>query len=184
MSPNFDTLNGQQWLEILEHLSEALGREGSPVSLCLMGSAACLFGGMEGRTSRDLDIWKPMSDYDRLELRKAAESVGLAFNPTDLLEPSRPYLQIVESGIAELGEFKPIMVEKMGRLLIARPPIENLIAAKLIRADQRDVADVLFLQQKYRPDLARVRDIVNSFSFINRQKATENFIYLEVNQTL
>src|ERR1035441_673895 len=55
-------------LAVLADLAQALGKEGSPVRLCLIGSAACLFGGMDGRTSADLDIWKPASDYDRAEL--------------------------------------------------------------------------------------------------------------------
>ena len=56
-------LDGEAWSAVLEDLSRALGQDGSPVRLCLIGSAACLFGGMEGRTSADLDIWKPASDY-------------------------------------------------------------------------------------------------------------------------
>src|SRR5208337_4512957 len=61
-------LDGEAWSAVLTDLSHALGKEGSPVRLCLIGSAACLFGGMDGRTSADLDIWKPASDYDRAEL--------------------------------------------------------------------------------------------------------------------
>ena len=61
-------LDGEGWLAVLADLAEALGKEGSPLRLCLIGSAACLFGGMDGRTSPDVDIWKPASDYDRLEL--------------------------------------------------------------------------------------------------------------------
>jgi hypothetical protein len=57
------TLDGAEWMAVLERLAAALPSEGPPLRLCLIGSAACLFGGMEGRTSRDLDIWKPASRY-------------------------------------------------------------------------------------------------------------------------
>jgi hypothetical protein len=56
-------LDGEAWNVVLADLSRALGKKGPPVRLCLIGSAACLLGGMEGRTSADLDIWKPASDY-------------------------------------------------------------------------------------------------------------------------
>ncbi len=56
---------------MLQRLADGLGSEGQPVRLCLIDSATCLFGGMDGRTSRDLDIWKPASDYDRGELARA-----------------------------------------------------------------------------------------------------------------
>ncbi len=175
-----DTLGGPQWLDLLERLASRLGKEGPPVRLCLIGSAACLFGGMESRTSRDLDVWQPVSDYDRQELREAAEAVGLLYNPRSALEPDRPYLQIVEEGVVEIGSFEPVRVERMGRLHLIRPPIENLIASKLIRGDARDIADVLFLQHQYHPDPGRIRAIIAGFSAFNQQRAGENLVYLNL----
>ena len=175
-----DTLDGPHWLEVLDLLANQLGKAGEPVHLCLIGSSACLFGGMESRTSRDLDVWLPMSDYDRRELQQAAEAVGLLYNPKSALEPDRPYLQIVEPGVVEIGDFTPVRLERIGRLDLLRPPIENLIASKLIRGDARDVADILFLQHQYRPDPERIRAIVAAFSPLNRQQAEENLIYLNL----
>src|SRR2546426_1265008 len=131
-------LDGEAWLAVLTDLCHALGNEGAPVRLCLIGSAACFFGGMDGRTSADLDIWKPASDYDRLELKTAAEKAGLLFDPKQTLEPDRPHLQLVEPGLTQLGAFEPVFIERMGRLQLYRPPVENLIAAKLIRAEPKD----------------------------------------------
>src|SRR2546426_17679 len=118
-------LDGEAWLAVLADLAGALGKEGSPIRLCLIGSAACLFGGMDGRTSADLDIWKPASDYDRLELKAAAEKVGLLFDPKQTLEPDRPYLQLIEQGLTQLGTFEPVLIERLGRLHRFRPPAEN-----------------------------------------------------------
>jgi hypothetical protein len=175
-----DTLDGPRWLEVLERLARQLGKEGEPVRLCLIGSSACLFGGMESRTSRDLDVWLPVSDYDRQELQQATEAVGLLYNPKSTLEPDRPYLQIIEPGVVEIGEFTPVRLERIGRLHLLRPPVENLIASKLIRGDARDVTDILFLQHHYRPDPDRIRAIVAGFSPFNRQRAEENLVYLNL----
>jgi hypothetical protein len=169
-----------EWMQAMARLAGALAPDGPPVRLCLIGSAACLFGGMEGRTSQDLDVWKPASDYDRLELQRAVEAAGLQFDPKSSLEPEAPYLQIVEPGLTELGEFAPVLIDRLGRLHLFRPPIENLIAAKLIRAEPKDLADIRFLIGVHRPDPARIREIVAGFSAAARVRAGENLAYLEV----
>jgi len=176
-------LDGEAWSLVLGDLAQALGKDGLPIRLCLIGSAACLFGGMEGRTSADLDIWKPASDYDRLELKTAAEKAGLLFDPKQTLDPDRPYLQLVEPGLTQLGAFEPVLIERMGRLLLFRPPIENLIAAKLIRAEPKDLGDIQFLVSRHRPELARVQRIVAAFTQPGRERATENLVYLDVLET-
>lgn len=84
---------------------------------------------MDCRTSGDLDVWKPASDFDRRELQLAAERVGLLFDPKQILEPDRPYVQLAEPGVSQLGDFQPVFIERMGRLQLFRPPIENLVAA-------------------------------------------------------
>src|ERR1017187_3472927 len=176
-------LDGEAWSAVLADLAEALGKEGPPLRLCLIGSAACLFGGMDGRTSAGLDIWKPASDYDHLELKTAAEKIDLLFDPKQTLEPDRPYLQIIEPGLTQLGTFEPVLIERMDRLHIFRPPVENLIAAKLIRADPKDLGDIRFLLSRHRPDLQRVRKIIAKFNPQPRQRATENLVYLDVLET-
>jgi len=176
-------LDGEAWSAVLEDLAKALGKKGPPVRLCLIGSAACLFGGMEGRTSADLDIWKPASDFDRRELKIAAEKAGLIFDPKQTLEPGRPYLQLIEPGITQMGDFEPVFIERIGRLQLYRPPVENLIAAKLIRAEPKDLGDIQFLTSRYRPDLRRVRKVIQQFSPQARERAVENLVYLEVLET-
>lgn len=167
-------------MAVLGRLAAALRPEGPPLRLCLIGSAACLFGGMEGRASGDLDIWKPASDYDRVELKAAAEKAGLIFDPKAALEPNTPYLQLVEPGLTQLGPFEPVPLERLGRLHLYRPPVENLVASKLIRAEPKDLGDIRFLVSRHRPDLRRVRQIVAGFDSQARKRASENLAYLEV----
>ena len=150
------------------------------MKLCLIGSAACLFGGMDGRTSGDLDVWKPGSDFDRRELQLAAEQVGLLFDPKQTLESGRPYLQLVEPGISQVGDFQPVFVERIGRLQLFRPPIENLVAAKLVRASPKDLGDIQFLISRYRPSLDRIREVIVHFPEPAKGRAVENLVYLDV----
>jgi hypothetical protein len=157
----------------------ALGNDGPPVKLCLIGSAVCLFGNMPQRTSRDLDIWKPASKYSITELKRAAEQAGLIFNPKDYLEPDGPYLQVVEPGIVQVGKFTPVLMETIGRLELYRPPIENIIASKLTRAAEKDIQDILYLVKTYQPDLAKVRRIAATFPPASRALARENLIFLD-----
>ena len=173
-------LDGEAWSAVLADLAQALGQEGQPHRLCLIGSAACLFGGMDGRTSADLDVWRPASDFDRRELQLAAEKAGLLFDPKQTLDPDHPYLQLVEPGLTQLGEFEPVFIERMGRLHLYRPPVENLVAAKLIRAEPKDLGDIQFLVSRHRPDLQQVREIIAGFKAPARERATENLVYLEV----
>lgn len=177
MPPPLTTFDREQWFAALERLADALG-EGPEVKLCLIGSAACLFGGMDGRTSRDLDVWKPASHYDRRDLARATEAAGLLFDPIAEVLPDRPYLQLVDPIPTELGSFDPVFLERIGRLRLYRPPIENLIVSKLIRCEPRDLSDIRFLVSRYHPEERLIRQLVAGLSPRNREQATENLIYL------
>lgn len=171
-----------RWMRSLEDMALALGKEGPPVKLCLIGSAACVFAGMELRTTEDLDIWQPSSDFDLLDLKQAAEKAGLSFNPMNVLAPDQPYLQIVEPGIVQVGAFEPVSMFRIGRLVVTRPPIENIIASKLTRADAKDIEDIHFLQKHYQPDLSEVKSVISRFPDAKRETAEENLVYLEILQ--
>ncbi len=58
--------------------------------------------------------------------------------------------------------------------------LENLIAAKLIRAEQKDLGDIRFLLSRHRPDWQRVQRIITEFPTPARERATENLVYLDV----
>lgn len=171
-----------RWLRALEEIAIALGKEGDPVEICLIGSAACLFGGMDGRTSRDLNVWQPANDYDMAELKAAVETAGLAFNPTSAIEPDMPYLQIVEPGIVQIGSFTPVKLLRIGRLRLTRPPIENIIAAKLTRCAEKDLADIRYLISQYQPDFELILKIIALFPNPASGNATANLVYLEIFQ--
>jgi hypothetical protein len=173
-------LNRDEWLAILERMAESLPQVGEPVRLCLVGSAACLLEAMPGRASRDLDVWQPASDFDRLELKRAVEAAGLLFDPRDVLEPERPYVQIITPEPSQTGTFIPVLWARMGRLHVYLPPWPNLIASKLARGDERDVEDVLFLAGRHRVTVESVAACADNMPEPARQQVLENLIYLRI----
>lgn len=170
----------ERWLRALEEIATALGSEGDPVELCLIGSASCILGGMDGRTSIDLDVWMPNSDFDELELKRAVLDAGLLFDPKSELELGRAYVQIVEPGIVQMGNFESVSLKRMGRLRITRPPYENIIASKLVRSDLKDIQDIQFMMKTYRVDKEAVRQVIASLPAGPRDTAMENIVYLEI----
>ena len=101
------------------------------------------------------------------------------FDPKSTLEPDTPYIQLVEPGIAETGKFENTeTLEQFGALSLERPPIANLIAAKLVRAEPRDLEDIAFLMSRYRPVRQDIEQAVNTMPRQAREKATENLVYL------
>ena len=51
------------------------------------------------------------SDYDRLELKRAAKP-PVFFRSEDDTGAGAPYLQIVEPGLTELGPFTPVLHDR------------------------------------------------------------------------
>jgi len=175
-------LDRTAWIAHLEAISEALPPSGPPVSLCLIGSAACLLEAMPGRSSRDLDVWQPASDFDRMELKRAVETAGLLFDPRDQLDPDRPYVQIITPGPSQTAHFTPVLWARMGRLHIYLPPWPNLIASKLARGDERDVEDVLFLASRHRVTPEAVKACAEAMPEPAREQVLENLVYLQILQ--
>ena len=58
--------------------------------------------------------------------------------------------------------------------------MSDLIAAKLIRAEPKDLGDIRFLVSRHRPDQGRIRQIIAGFDQGARGKATESLVYLDV----
>jgi hypothetical protein len=170
-------LSKYQWEEKLYLIGKFLKEK---TQLTVMGSGAGILAGQTNRTSMDLDIWKPPSDYDLRDLKQATESAGLLFSPIDEFNPDTPYLQLVEPGICQMGEFIPLKLERMGNLLLEKPPVENLIASKLIRADPKDIEDITFLYTNSHVTIETITKVIQSFPKQKKEEATEALVYLEI----
>ena len=173
------SLSRAEWIEKLMAIDGSLVRQGVTARLMIIGSAIGILAGQPERTSIDLDVWKPKSRYQLQALKKAAEEAGLLFDPKFTLEPGAPYIQLLEPGVAEIGKFEePETLEQFQALTLERPPIANLVAAKLIRAEEKDLQDIVFLVHKYRPSEEAIKNAVNSMSKWARERASENMVYL------
>jgi hypothetical protein len=172
-------LNKEQWLEKLTLIDQSLQRQGSSAQLTLVGSAAGILAGQPSRSSIDLDVWKPGSRYQYQTLKKAVEEAGLLFDPKTA-EPDKPYLQMVEPGLTQLGKFASTeCLEQFHVLRLERPPITNLVAAKLVRAEGKDLEDIAYLVSTYLPARQAIEQAIQSMPREAREKAVENLVYLD-----
>jgi hypothetical protein len=181
---NSQGLGRDEWLAKLSRIDQSLRRQGVTAQLTLVGSAVGILAGQPDRSSIDLDVWKPTSNYRYQALKQAVEEAGLLFDPKATLEPDIPYVQIVEPGLAQTGQFDhPEVMEQFGALRLERPPIANLVAAKLVRAEPRDLEDIAFLLATYRPVRQEIEQAVRSMPHPARQQAIENSVYLSTMTT-
>lgn len=172
-------LNRMEWEEKLTLLGQELEQRRTTASLTVVGSAPGILAGQPERTSMDLDVWRPTSDYDRRTFRAAVEATGLLFDPRGD-EPAKPYIQLVEPGIVQMGRFEPEPVDRYGGLSVSRAPAANLVASKLLRVSAADLADIAWLMAAYQPAPADIQHVIASFPREQRQRATENLVYLQV----
>jgi hypothetical protein len=171
-------LSPEQWAEKLRIISQHLEH---PASLCIIGSAVGMFS-HQARISMDIDVWNKGSKFFYSDLKQAVEKSGLLFDPKDELEPNQPYIQIVQPGIVEIGSFRSteIILRETG-LTVVRPPIENVIASKLVRASKKDLEDIAYLRHHFGVPSEKVRAVIASFpSGSIRDRAAENAVYLDV----
>jgi hypothetical protein len=169
-------LSASQWKDKLAEIASFLQR---PTSLCLIGSAAGMFGGQPNRMSIDLDTLQRASKFGYADLKQACERAGLLFNPQEEMEPDVPYIQLVEEGIVQVGKFSdttPMFTE--GQLVIVRPPMENVIASKLLRASPKDLEDIAFLLARYHVTPKAVAAVIEHFPYPHKETAQENLVYL------
>ncbi|HWX18518.1 MAG TPA: hypothetical protein VN578_01305 [Candidatus Binatia bacterium] len=173
-------LDRDEWLEKLELIDQNLQRQGGTARLTLIGSAAGILAGQPGRTSIDLDVWKPKSHYQLKALKRAVEEAGLLFDPKFTLEPDTPYLQLVEPGLVQTGNFgKTEVLERFNALRLERPPIANLVAAKLVRAEPKDLEDIAFLLATFQPSRTDIERAIKTMPPKPRKQAAENLVYLD-----
>ena len=150
------------------------------IRLVLIGSSVGMLHGQPSRMTEDIDVWFPASQIDNSDMKAACELAGLLFDPKGDTN-GRPYIQMVHPGIVVIGDYKKeheIHVSRYGNLEIAHPPVENVIASKLVRAEERDIADIMFLIKKFDINHKNIRHVIETFSEAKREVALENMIYL------
>lgn len=160
----------------------ALGRHlEKPAKLLLIGSSVGIQLGQPGRMTGDIDVWMAASNFDYSDLLQACKKSGVELNPAGYDDPVTPYIQIISEGIVDVGEFtKETRLLSTGNLAVTRPPIENIIASKLVRGSDHDYDDMLFL---FNSSSVTYQDIENAISTLhenNQALALENLELLRV----
>lgn len=154
----------------------------SNVTICLIGSGATILLGQQSRSTEDLDVWKEASLLSD-EFKTAVQNCGLSYNPTDEY-PITPYLQVVQPGIVRvpgwnqdtrqwLGESEKIVWQ--GKFLkVTTPPAKIIIASKLLRGDDQDEQDCIWLMINHQVEYQEILDVLDLLPSNVRQRAVEN----------
>lgn len=176
-TPSGPGLSAEQWREKLSLLASHLQR---PTSLCIIGSGPGIIGGQPNRVSIDLDTLQRASHFAYSDMKQACEKSGLLFNPQDEIDPNQPYIQIIEEGKVQVGRFTEVTdVMREGGLVVIRPPMENIVASKLLRASDKDFADVAYLVETYGVTRQGVEKVLKHFPADKREQAAENLVFLD-----
>ncbi len=170
-------LNRDEWTEKLSALGTALRAAKAQAQLEIIGAWPLIQAGMPGRTSLDLYVWTPGSQVDRGALQSACRAAGLDFDPTG--ETDQPYLQLISPGIVQMPEHTPQEAGAWAGLTLTIPPPAALAAAKLTRAEGKDIADVFFLCSRHGLREDQVATYIEKISdSVKRERARENLSYL------
>jgi len=165
-------------LSILQRISQYLNK---PTRLVLIGSSVGMLHGQPSRMTEDIDVWRPSSILDDGDMRQACERAGVLYDPKGDIPEDKPYLQMIMPGIVQLGDYKTeLKIYNFGNLEVLHPPVENIIASKLLRAELRDIEDCIFLRSKFSVEREKIENVIKSFHGIKSEMAMENLVYLDV----
>jgi len=157
-----------------------------PGTICLIGSAATILLGQVSRQTDDIDVWADASQIGLDELRLAAEAAGLASDPKDEF-PDLPYIQIVHPGLVQVPGWNAAQhawfgepereVWKGRKLTVTVPSPRAIIASNLVRGDDRDLEDCLWLIVAHGVEAREIVQAVSQPRGIARRKAKDNSIF-------
>jgi len=173
------TIDRDRLVRIFDELGQRLA---VPATICIIGSAPGIVLGQPDRQSQDIDVWRPHSQFDETQFRRACEELGLLYDPRSELDADSIYIQIVRPGVVKLPRnFNIEILGKYGALTVAMPEPALLSATKLVRGDPRDIEDVAWWAKERALDLDDIRAAVGSLPDpFQRQTADENMLLVEL----
>lgn len=172
--------------DVLARMDAALDE---PVTLCLIGSGATILMGQPNRSTDDIDAWARASLFREDKVKRAAEAVGLTWDPKDEIATA-PYVQVVHPGIVQVPGWDAERRQWLGqpeevawrgeKLTVTLPPAECIIASKLVRGADRDMEDCLWLMAARAIDAKTVVTAVRGLPARAREQARENLEILNL----
>ena len=138
-------MNREKLEELFVQLESKLNRS---ARLCLFGSSPGILLGQPDRQTQDLDVWRNSSSYDASDLKRAMADLGVLWNPMHPPKGGPIYLQVVVPGIVNFPHnLDTAPVYQRGKLTIVMPKPVILSAAKLVRAEEKDLRDICWWMQ-------------------------------------
>lgn len=159
--------------DLLIRLGDALE---VPTELVVIGSIVSMSHGQAGRMTMEIDVWRRESAFDLGVLKRACAAVGISFDPKGFDDADSVYLQLVDPGIVQVGNFTDTsLIFKTGNLELRQPPTENVIASKMVRGEPQDFDDCMFLVKKCKVSIPTILEVVNSIEdLMVRENAAGN----------
>jgi hypothetical protein len=169
-----------------EHLARIFDELGknliTPTTICVIGSSPGIISGQPDRQSQEIAVWRPGSKYDETDFRRVRRNLGIVFDPKGQLEPNAIYVQIIQPGVVKLPpDYIVEVLGQYGTLTVTMPQPALLLAAKLVRGDQRDIEDIAWWVKEHALDLKEIRAAIGSFpDSFDREAAGENIVLVEL----
>jgi hypothetical protein len=180
------SLNGKTLGALLARID---GNLTAPATICLIGSGATIMLGQPARQTDDIDVWAQASRFSLHDLRVAAETAGMGFDPRDAY-PQLPYLQIIHPGIVHVPGWNERRREWLGEparqvwqgkyLTVTTPPPRIVMASKLVRGDDRDLEDCMWLMAAHALEAAEILKALKALPRTAERAATDNLAILRM----
>jgi hypothetical protein len=176
----------QQIIEKLQEIDSYLEED---QQICVIGSTATILMGQPNRNTEDVDVWSPASRIKARLLKAAVEKAGLLYDPQED-EPDKPYVQVVHPGIVQVPSFNPEtgkwLDEKSSQIVwqgkhltVSVPPMEAIVASKLIRFEARDAQDCIWILASKSTDATAIHRAIKKLPYERREDAEANFDMLQ-----
>ncbi|RMG29440.1 MAG: hypothetical protein D6732_17590 [Methanobacteriota archaeon] len=167
-------------IDVFNRISRHLTQE---TTLVIIGSGVGIICNQTGRdATKDIDVWMKTSNFDYLDVKQACEKEGIPFDPIEIEEPDKLYLQIVREGICQVGDYdvaESIRLMRIGSLSVIAPPAENIIASKMVRASDTDIQDSIFIYRHFGVSMEDIENAIDTFSDASKAEiARENLVLL------
>ena len=167
----------------IERIFQQIGRELiRPTTLCIFGSSPAIFCGQQSRQTQDIDVWHVSSVYDGGDLSRACSRVGVLYDPKGEIDPDSIYFQIVRPGIVALPKnFETETLAQFGNLKLVMPAPAILSAAKLVRANENDIRDVVWWIRHRNIKEHQINHAINNFPDpSDKEIAKENMVFVRL----
>ena len=173
-------------IEVFGRLDDALA---ASQTLCMIGASAILGFGHPTRQTDEIDVWRPASRIDGCQMARAAEVAGVAVDRGTAL-PEGVHIRFIDPGVVQLpafdgglwatGERKDVLWTG-GKLTVEAPPPSIIAAAKLVRAEDRDIDDCVYLVRAKSLSEEVIRRAIGEIADpIAREAAAANLALLQV----